>query len=90
MRTCSLNSSFGVDSFLHINYAHTYIPFSPRSLYLSVLPPLPGLFPGSIPIQSLAASNRAENFEIAFRVAEEEGQEPFLEVEDCVYVAIGS
>lgn len=33
---------------------------------------------------TLSAENRRENFELAFRVAEEEGQEPFLDVEVLV------
>merc|ERR1712232_695464 len=33
---------------------------------------------------SLSKENRRENFELAFRVAEEMGQEPLLEVDDCV------
>jgi hypothetical protein len=43
-----------------------------------------GVFPNKVNIASLRPENRAENFELAFRVAEEGGQERFLDVEDCV------
>lgn len=43
-----------------------------------------GVFPDKIDMTTLTADNRAENFETAFRVAEEGGQERFLDVEDCV------
>ena len=45
-----------------------------------------GLFPDKIPIKDLDPKNRAFNFELAFSVAEEKGQERFLDVEDCVEV----
>ena len=43
-----------------------------------------GLFPDKIPMATLKAANRRENFTLAFKVAEDCGQEPFLEIDDCV------
>ena len=37
-------------------------------------------------MSSLSAESRERNFELAFRVAEEGGQERYLDVEDCVAV----
>eukprot|EP00039_Didymoeca_costata_P011310 m.158169 g.158169 ORF g.158169 m.158169 type:complete len:972 (-) comp15128_c0_seq3:55-2970(-) len=43
-----------------------------------------GLFPDKIPMKELTKSDRRRNFELAFRVAEDAGQEPILDVDDCV------
>ena len=43
-----------------------------------------GLFPEKVPMATLKKENRKENFTVAFKVAESCGQEPLLEVEDCV------
>ena len=44
-----------------------------------------GLFPGKIPRAALVEpANRRENFELAFRVAEEAGQMSMLDIDDCV------
>jgi len=43
-----------------------------------------GLFPAEVDMTKLSKEKRRDNFELAFRVAQEKGQEPLLEVDDCV------
>ena len=46
-----------------------------------------GLFPDKVPLEELkTGKDRRRNFTLAFDVAEEAGQEPFLEVDDCCEV----